>query len=125
MSDKYTYRMQPASTRGRRFSDHDAENTLDEIVHVQGEGFRNCGGSGVDEGRWLRHYRGVMGEKGIIYDCSVGGCQKVATDGGHVLFDERSGVFLLPICHKHNDPRRSNYYHCVAEYAVKLYNESG
>ncbi len=96
-------------------------------MQVQKEDFRNCANSSNDPNKargWLQHYRDILDHaQDQTYCCSAGRCNRSGTHGAHVIFKKREGVFLVPLCPTHNNPKRTGYYHCVAEEAVLLYHE--
>lgn len=70
------------------------------------DGWKNVNGSGNREddncGSWLEHWKNItmLGNRAVI--CASAECNEIATDGSHVRHPSVPGVWIVPLCHKHN-----------------------
>lgn len=63
-------------------------------------------------GSWKAHWENYSGSRIWPNSCCVYGCNKPATDGGHVMNYYMSGEWILPMCGAHNNPN-NNYLFMV------------
>lgn len=122
----------PASEAFRRFIDFDTNNMANELVNASGQFVRNCKDTAADEkSSWIAHYRKFVPANAYTHPtstrnegkfvCAVAGCPSIGCQGGHVMFQDMSQLFIVPLCAKHNNPNRDDYYPCSCPYALKLY----
>ncbi|GHV80702.1 hypothetical protein AGMMS49944_24930 [Spirochaetia bacterium] len=52
-------------------------------------------------GGWLKYWESKSGK--AASKCAVKGCEKTATDGGHIINSEKHTA-ITPLCEEHNNP---------------------
>ena len=127
--------------------DHfDKDTMLNEVRKCSDYGFtsvRNVGGTSSDDNKkyrnsWIQHYKKQLHDQlgypqDTSYKCSFTGCGNEGTHGAHVVFDNGSGLYLVPMCQHHNPAHgcvesgedfgaKHGYRTTNAKYAVKLYD---